>query len=425
MKVGVLAYTYGINYHSNEEYPELTNYLADPNDKNFKEIKQNVINDFNKIKKENVDFIIVLPHYGTQFNYSTDKYQNTWNRIFADNGANLILGDHPHVVEPIEYIGNTAVINSPGNYVNSYIGNDSDCSMMVKIYINKKSKKIISTSIIPLLAMKNDKSYYAMPIYDALTNIDIYNKLTSTEIKRLKYANKLITKTAINKKNDNLEEEYYFNSKGYIKQNPYYTKINSKDKNTTTYKLLNNSNRICMIGDSITEGTVNNYHPWYEYISSYFNNKDFINISKGGYTSLDIINSFKDKIIESKCDLFIINIGTNDIRMNMLNSNTYIKNIEKILSFTNNENVILMAPWETTKNDFRLNNNYSKKKSLYKEYNKELKELASSNKNYYYHNPNIYIKKAITFNKENTYILDGIHPNANYGINLYSISLFR
>ena len=70
-------------------------------------------------------------------------------------------------------------------------------------------------------------------------------------------------------------------------------KVNEKYKNKKLFKLINDSYSITFIGDSITEGTKNNYHPWYEPLIYYFDNKKIINISKGSYTTSLIIKDFK------------------------------------------------------------------------------------------------------------------------------------
>ena len=152
---------------------------------------------------------------------------------------------------------------------------------------------------------------------------------------------------------------------------------------------------------------------------SYFD-KEVINISKGSYTSYDVLDNFSDKIKESNCDLNIINIGTNDIRYNKEDVNNYINNINKIIELNNAETIVI-APWETTERDYNISKNDSEKRKLYKVYDEALKELD----NIYYINPNSYIKNAIEYNGEDSYLLDGIHPNNISGIKLYSFAVLR
>jgi len=85
-----------------------------------------------------------------------------------------------------------------------------------------------------------------------------------------------------------MEEKYFFINNSYINISNKETNIKQiieKNKNKKLYKLINNSYSITFIGDSITEGTKNNFHPWYEPLIYYFQNKKIINISKGSYTT--------------------------------------------------------------------------------------------------------------------------------------------
>jgi len=70
------------------------------------------------------DFTIVCPHWGTEYNLGISDQQKKWTDIFYEEGVDLVIGTHPHVVEPVEVIykeGNAhkmLVYYSLGNYVN-------------------------------------------------------------------------------------------------------------------------------------------------------------------------------------------------------------------------------------------------------------------------------------------------------------------
>lgn len=225
--------------------------------------------------------------------------------------------------------------------------------------------------------------------------------------------------------NYNLEEEYFYFKDGYRKNNKYKFSLTDNDKKSTMYNLIDNSNSICFIGDSITEGTLNNYYPWYQPLVSLFSNKKVINFSKGGYTTFDIINDYSSQLKNSSCELVVINIGTNDIRYNLTSSSIYYKNIKKIVSFLDNKDIILMAPWRTTDSDKKLYVNRREKKNLYVEYDGKLKKMAASSDRIYFIDGNKYIKEAIEYMGEDTYLLDGVHPNNTVGIQLYSYATMR
>ena len=409
IKVGVLAYTYGINYLNNNDYIEYTNFLTEPYSKDFEKIKNSIHKDFIKLKESRVDLIIVMPHYGTQFSKVIDTYQEVWNRFFISEGADIILGDHSHCIEPIQYKGNSIIINSPGNYINSFIDYDGDISMYVKVFIDKETHKIIASSITPIIATKDSTGKYYPTlldntskdnqerVIDILSEVIFYNKIK--EIKNT---------------------YYYLPNDSYKYDNKYKMELNDRDKESLIYKKIAEYNTICFIGDSITEGTVNDFKPWYLPLMSYFDNKNIINISKGSYTSFDIIENFSDKIQNSNCELSIINIGTNDIRYNKEPKENYINNIEKIIELAKGE-VIILSPWQTTENDYNISKDDKDTRALYSIYNEELKKI----KNIYYIDPNPYIKKVIEYNGEENYILDGVHPNNSNGIELYSFAVLR
>ncbi len=77
------------------------------------------------------DFTIVCPHWGTEYRLEPDESQKKWTKLFYEAGVDLVLGTHPHVIEPIEWIQEEAsahrmlVYYSLGNYVNWTSGTGS------------------------------------------------------------------------------------------------------------------------------------------------------------------------------------------------------------------------------------------------------------------------------------------------------------
>lgn len=66
---------------------------------------------------ERVDLVIVIPHWGTQYTHVAEPSQRTAARAFAEAGADLIIGGHPHWVQGWEPIGEATVVHSLGNFV--------------------------------------------------------------------------------------------------------------------------------------------------------------------------------------------------------------------------------------------------------------------------------------------------------------------
>lgn len=89
MRIAVLNYTYGTNGIS---LPADMPYAVDLLN------EEQVAADIQRAE-ELADFTIVCPHWGTEYRLTSDALQEKWTKIFAENGADLILGTHPHVID--------------------------------------------------------------------------------------------------------------------------------------------------------------------------------------------------------------------------------------------------------------------------------------------------------------------------------------
>lgn len=113
IKVAILNYTYGTNgIPLPSDRPYLVNLLKE----------QKVRSDIQKAE-EIADFTIVCPHWGTEYNLGTSKDQDKWANIFLEEGVDLVIGAHPHVIEPIRWLTREdghqmLVYYSLGNFVN-------------------------------------------------------------------------------------------------------------------------------------------------------------------------------------------------------------------------------------------------------------------------------------------------------------------
>ena len=114
IKIAVLNYTYGLNGIAlPSDMPYAVNLLDE------EKVKADIAS-----AKEQSDFVIVCPHWGTEYSLQPDSMQKKWTKIFAESGADLVLGTHPHVIEPIEWVEDETtghqmlVYYSLGNFVN-------------------------------------------------------------------------------------------------------------------------------------------------------------------------------------------------------------------------------------------------------------------------------------------------------------------
>jgi poly-gamma-glutamate capsule biosynthesis protein CapA/YwtB (metallophosphatase superfamily) len=64
-----------------------------------------------------VDAAVVLTHWGTQYTHRPESSQRLAAQAFADAGADLVIGGHPHWVQGLEMAGSAVVVHSLGNFI--------------------------------------------------------------------------------------------------------------------------------------------------------------------------------------------------------------------------------------------------------------------------------------------------------------------
>lgn len=66
--------------------------------------------------KQECDYVVAYIHWGTELEENTDWAQDELAPKLANAGVDLIIGDHPHILQKLDYIGDVPVIYSLGNY---------------------------------------------------------------------------------------------------------------------------------------------------------------------------------------------------------------------------------------------------------------------------------------------------------------------
>ncbi|MCM1210195.1 MAG: CapA family protein [Blautia sp.] len=96
--------------------------------------------------KENCDFLIVYVHWGTENQEETDWAQDKQALQLVEAGADLIIGDHPHILQKIDIIDDVPVIYSLGNF---WFNSRTIDTGMVKVTLSEG--KLQSFQFIPCL----------------------------------------------------------------------------------------------------------------------------------------------------------------------------------------------------------------------------------------------------------------------------------
>ncbi|MBN2164876.1 MAG: CapA family protein [Marinilabiliaceae bacterium] len=162
-RIALLNYTYG------------TNGIPVPKGRivNLIEKKQIEI-DILKAKNLNPDIVIAFMHWGLEYQTSPNKSQIELADILHKKGVQLVIGSHPHVLQPMEYdtIQNQATIYSLGNFISAQRTAPRDGAAMVKIELTKDTTKTLISKVnyiltyvhYPIINKKRD--FIVVPVAD-------------------------------------------------------------------------------------------------------------------------------------------------------------------------------------------------------------------------------------------------------------------
>lgn len=170
---------------------------------------EKAISSLNKMKKLGVACKIVSLHWGWREEYinipSVEHIKIA--RLLVDNGADIIVGHHPHVIQPVEEYKEKLIFYSLGNFLFDMIWSTNvRTGMAVKIFYDKANRKL-DYQIIPIY-LRND---YAPFLYDRAK----FNKIMQ------KYSDQM-------RLSDQNENEYSNKRKFQMKVNQYYQRIMMK-----------------------------------------------------------------------------------------------------------------------------------------------------------------------------------------------------
>lgn len=160
----MLNYTYGTNgmpvsndYLVNVWPTDIDNINNPEKDTKYQAYKAKVKEDIEKVR-DKVDLLIVAMHWGVEYTHNPTEYEKDMASYLSSLGVDLIIGTHPHVIQPVTWIDNTLVIYSLGNFLSAQYQNKSTCTyykcttgLMTSLKVEKiekgKNKEIKITNI--------------------------------------------------------------------------------------------------------------------------------------------------------------------------------------------------------------------------------------------------------------------------------------
>ena len=83
---------------------------------------------------------MVAMHWGEEYTHTPNEKQKEIAAYLASLGVDIVIGHHPHVIQPIDFIGNTMVIYSLGNFITSQKGEIAKhTGLMASVTVHKKT----------------------------------------------------------------------------------------------------------------------------------------------------------------------------------------------------------------------------------------------------------------------------------------------
>ena len=212
VKIAFLAYTYGTNGIPIPSGKEYCVNLID---------KDKIKADLEKAKALDVDLISVSMHWGNEYRLKSTTEQENLADFLFENGADIILGSHPHVLEPMERStitlddGTTKdgfLIYSLGNFISGQTKQYTNHSIILNITLTKHAEGNITIDDVSYTPTYVDnrgssaderfkildinQSISAYEAGDTSISKSLYNKLTAA----LDATNKILARRYINKK---------------------------------------------------------------------------------------------------------------------------------------------------------------------------------------------------------------------------------
>ena len=157
-------------------YTTWTNGLETPTGKEYLNnvySNEKALSDIEKVR-DKVDVIIVAMHWGIEYSLGVSQNQEEIANYLSSLGVNIIIGAHPHVVEPVEYIndGKTFVIYSLGNFISDQEGNERLTGLMMSLKIKKVVD--IDDSVHITIEDPHAELIYTKSYYNGKRNFKVY-----------------------------------------------------------------------------------------------------------------------------------------------------------------------------------------------------------------------------------------------------------
>ncbi len=157
LRVAVLNYTYGTNQYQEEV---ISGLLSDEVSFWDPMLVQEDIQE----AQEQADYVVVCPHWGDENDTSISEEQEEWTELFLEWGVDLVIGTHPHVLQPVETFKRKdghemLVYYSLGNFISNQEEKYGNVGAMAQVVIAKDENGLAYTEDYGVRPLVTHESY--------------------------------------------------------------------------------------------------------------------------------------------------------------------------------------------------------------------------------------------------------------------------
>lgn len=136
-------------------------YTGWNNSDNF---RNTITNDISELKKQGAEVVIPYFHWGMENDYEPDYIQQSIARFAIDNGADCVIGSHPHVLQSMENYNGKLIAYSLGNFCFGGNSNPSDkrtAILQLKVDMEGNRLENFEYKVIPtMISSRSDTNDY-------------------------------------------------------------------------------------------------------------------------------------------------------------------------------------------------------------------------------------------------------------------------
>ena len=122
-------------------------------------LKTKIVNDINELRNQGAEVVIPYFHWGIEKSYEPYDVQQNLARFAIDNGADAVIGSHPHVIQSMENYKGKLIAYSMGNFCFGGNSNPPDKrTFILQFKANMEDDKLINFEYKVLPAMVSSRS---------------------------------------------------------------------------------------------------------------------------------------------------------------------------------------------------------------------------------------------------------------------------